>query len=323
MAAFSALNESYAGALLEDGEIAVGEQTARVAIDLRFMDVEIEALGLEENYMRLEYRHNRDNAEEVGKDALYLPQYIFDKVMKDSTEMAKNMNEYVQQIKRLHISSQTGLIMYYYPFRFVSRRNPAGPNLQMQEEAKPHALASNIDAEGSNLYRDVELKQWVVNMDYLRLKEPSERNQKIYRHIIRAFELLLHPLKFETINQNGSLVFTDEKSNQQITIDMLSDGFKSIFSIVLVIIKRLALAKDCNNEEFYEKEAIILIDEIDCHIHPKWQKNGCQLSGSYFLTASLLLQSIRRIFWIPCKRMKSEKLVSKRYYDRCSANRVY
>lgn len=272
VAAFSALNGNYAGALLEDDEIAVGEQTAKVAIALRFVDAEREELRLAENYMRLEYRHNRDNVEEVGKDPLYIPQYIFDKAMKDSTEASKNMSEYIKQINRLHISSQTGLIMYYDPFRFVSKRNPAGPNLQVQEGPKTHALACNIDAGGSNLYRDVELKQWVVNMDYLRLKEPSERNQKIYSHIIMAFELLLHPLKFETINQNGCLVFTDEKSNQQITIDMLSDGFKSIFSIVLDIIKRLALAEDYSNEEFYEKEAVILIDEIDCHIHPKWQK---------------------------------------------------
>ena len=55
---------------------------------------------------------------------------------------------------------------------------------------------------------------------------------------------------------------------------MLSDGFKSIFVIITAIILRLALAsEDEKTELFYEKEAIILIDEIDCHIHPKWQKN--------------------------------------------------
>ena len=272
VAAFYALNENFAGALLEDDEITLGGQMAKIDIDLRFAEQERASLGLEEDYMQLEYRHCRDNDEEAREDALYIPQYVFDNAIRTEAEVRDGMNEYIRLVSRLRASSQAGLIMYYDPFRFVSKKNPAGPNLQMQEGPKTHALACNIDAEGSNLYRDVELKQWVVNMDYLRLKEPSERNQEIYKHIIKAFELLLHPLKFETINQNGSLVFIDEKNNQQITIDMLSDGFKSIFSIVLDIIKRLALAQDYENKEFYEKEVVILIDEIDCHIHPKWQK---------------------------------------------------
>lgn len=32
-------------------------------------------------------------------------------------------------------------------------------------------------------------------------------------------------------------------------------------------------SSDPHNSKFYEKEAVILIDEIDCHIHPKWQRN--------------------------------------------------
>ena len=41
---------------------------------------------------------------------------------------------------------------------------------------------------------------------------------------------------------------------------------------MLDIIRRLALAADNDNEKFYMSEAVVLIDEIDCHIHPKWQR---------------------------------------------------
>lgn len=271
VAAFSASTPDYAGAPLQDDEITLGKQSARVVLELKFADFEKEILRLKENYMQLNYKHHRDIDEGDIKDALYAPAYDFNQ-LQEVKELQPDMVEYVLQLRQLVLNPQMGLIMYYDPFRFISSRNPAGPNLQISESPKTHALACNIDSEGRNLYRDVELKQWVVNMDYLRLKEPSERNQDIYSHIIRAFDLLMHPLKFETINQNGCLVFFDEKNNQQITIDMLSDGFKSIFSIVLDVIKRLAMAPDYENQEFYEKEAVILIDEIDCHIHPKWQK---------------------------------------------------
>ena len=54
---------------------------------------------------------------------------------------------------------------------------------------------------------------------------------------------------------------------------MLSDGFKSIFLIISEILFRLSMTKNSSVEYFYENEAVILIDEIDCHIHPRWQKN--------------------------------------------------
>lgn len=62
--------------------------------------------------------------------------------------------------------------------------------------------------------------------------------------MIKAFELLSHPLKFEAINQNGNIMFKNEEDGKQLSVDMLSDGFKSIFSIVLDIIRRLALAPE-------------------------------------------------------------------------------
>ena len=101
------------------------------------------------------------------------------------------------------------------------------------------------------------------------LKGEKPYYQTIFNHVIKAFELLFHPLLFQ-----------DNNSNELLDIDMLSDGFKSIFVIITAIILRLALASEDEEENedgtaelFYEKEAIILIDEIDCHIHPKWQKN--------------------------------------------------
>lgn len=272
VAAFSAVAADYAGAMLQDDEIALGEQSARVVLELKFADLEKATLGLKEKSMLINYKHLKDIGEENIRDLLYTYIYDFDQLQEVRENQPGKYMEYAEQLRQLAQNPQTGLIMYYDPFRFISSRNPAGPNLQISESPKTHALACNIDSEGRNLYRDVELKQWVVNMDYLRLKEPSERNQDIYGHIIRAFDLLMHPLKFETINQNGCLVFFDEKNDQQITIDMLSDGFKSIFSIVLDVIKRLAMAPDYENQEFYEKEAVILIDEIDCHIHPRWQR---------------------------------------------------
>lgn len=94
--------------------------------------------------------------------------------------------------------------------------------------------------------------------------------------------LEVNPLKFQYIDTEGSIVFKDDRTGENISLDMLSDGFKSLFFIAIDIIRRLSLAETFKNEIFYMKEAIILIDEIDCHIHPKWQRK--------------LLSSLRELF---------------------------
>ena len=277
VAAFSVVDNDYQGELFTDDAVAFGERHLRVSLDLEINRNEKSIINYDETHIELIYQHitdeeyeslihEKDNNDEenieVEKDILYIPSDISDTCFK----------QYPNAILALLWKEQVGLIMYYDSFRFVSNKNPVGPNLQQIKSSKESALSSNLNKNGENCYRDLDLKQWIVNMDYTRLKEPTRRNKAIYNHMIKAFELLFHPLKFETINQNGNIMFKNEEDGQQLSVDMLSDGFKSIFSIVLDIMRRLALAPDFDNEEFYMKEAVILIDEIDCHIHPKWQR---------------------------------------------------
>jgi predicted ATP-binding protein involved in virulence len=69
--------------------------------------------------------------------------------------------------------------------------------------------------------------------------------------------------------------YTDENGNKQKhPFHELSDGFKNTLSLVGDIAYRMAVL----NPQFFadvtkKTPGIILIDEIDQHLHPKWQKN--------------------------------------------------
>lgn len=59
-----------------------------------------------------------------------------------------------------------------------------------------------------------------------------------------------------------------------ISFDCLSEGYKSIIIFVVDLIYRLV--HDDNDDEetkVLEKKAIVLVDEIELHIHPRWQMN--------------------------------------------------
>ena len=58
-----------------------------------------------------------------------------------------------------------------------------------------------------------------------------------------------------------------QKSGKEISIDLLSDGEKSLLAMVSDLSRRLA-----ESYQNLEAAALVLIDEIELHLHPEWQR---------------------------------------------------
>lgn len=93
--------------------------------------------------------------------------------------------------------------------------------------------------------------------------------------------------------------FVIEKEGQEIKFERLSDGEKCYITLVLDIARRLSLQND-GSKPILECEQLILIDEVDLHLHPSWQL--CVVSNllrkfprcQFFVTShsSLVLSSL-------------------------------
>jgi ABC-type hemin transport system ATPase subunit len=57
-----------------------------------------------------------------------------------------------------------------------------------------------------------------------------------------------------------------------IEVAQLSDGERGTLALVLDLTRRLAQANPETTDPAAESEAVVLIDEIDLHLHPKWQR---------------------------------------------------
>ena len=60
------------------------------------------------------------------------------------------------------------------------------------------------------------------------------------------------------------------KSGQALKINQLSDGEKCLLALVADLARRLAIANPLGNP--LKGQGIILLDEIDLHLHPQWQR---------------------------------------------------
>ncbi|MCR9159457.1 MAG: AAA family ATPase [bacterium] len=69
----------------------------------------------------------------------------------------------------------------------------------------------------------------------------------------------------------SQLVF--DKAGQVLSADMLSDGERSLIVLAMTISRRLALLQYGFDAPMKARVATVVIDEIELHLHPKWQRS--------------------------------------------------
>ena len=62
-----------------------------------------------------------------------------------------------------------------------------------------------------------------------------------------------------------------EKDGKRLTVNQLSDGEKCLIALIGDLARRMAIANPASDNPLHGS-GIILIDEIDLHLHPKWQR---------------------------------------------------
>lgn len=260
----SVYNHVYGGELFDETDISNGEERCLIDLELEFNPKEQKFLFENDDI-------NSDKLKSVshvivGKQKVdgNLVDIIYT-LLQTSDEYNRFRNKFISP------NFDGGYIFYFDAFRYLPRFEIEGPNTALiPSNKKENILASSIIDYKTVNQKFLYVKQWLVNLDFKRLKNPSPENEFVFQHIINSFNNLFSPYRFSKITDDGQVLF--ENKEDIVSLDKLSDGFKNIFIVIGEIFYRLYLSEN-ENIRFFEKEAIILIDEIDCHLHPKWQVN--------------------------------------------------
>ncbi|NBC47092.1 MAG: AAA family ATPase [Gammaproteobacteria bacterium] len=62
-----------------------------------------------------------------------------------------------------------------------------------------------------------------------------------------------------------------DKNGMRLSVDQLSDGEKCLMAMIGDLARRMAIANPARDHPL-DGEGVLLIDEIDLHLHPKWQR---------------------------------------------------
>ncbi len=168
----------------------------------------------------------------------------------------------------------TGTAVAFDVHRLLPPYAVAGPNTQgVVKHRLQSAMEPTIRRTGQMQQRFRQLKQWIVNLDFYRAKAKADRNEEspTWETLRQALDTILAPYMFERVDDNFEVLFSTPTG--LVPIEALSDGFRSVFVIVTELLLRLSLTTDDPNR-LLQQEAVCLIDEIDAHLHPRWQERA-------------------------------------------------
>lgn len=90
--------------------------------------------------------------------------------------------------------------------------------------------------------------------------------------------------------QRSPKCFVIDKEGRRLKFDQLSDGEKSYIVLVADIARKLSMTHPHLENPVYG-DGIILIDEIDLHLHPRWQRDVIPMICSVFPNCQFILST--------------------------------
>ena len=112
--------------------------------------------------------------------------------------------------------------------------------------------------------------------DWMRVQEALAKEQNTAKRHLQVLRSAVD--RFLPTYEN--LRPADEKSSHllidqygvALDVAQLSDGERGVLALVLDLARRLSQANPSLDDPLSEGHAVVLIDEIDLHLHPKWQR---------------------------------------------------
>lgn len=114
-------------------------------------------------------------------------------------------------------------------------------------------------------------EQWMVYLDYRIAKEKDKESTRQKELGIAAINKLLpESVKYDSVTAEGRILF--DVDGMKVPTISLSDGYRSVLALAGDLVWRLIQAFPESKDPLKE-EGIVLIDELDIHLHPMWQRD--------------------------------------------------
>jgi energy-coupling factor transporter ATP-binding protein EcfA2 len=165
-------------------------------------------------------------------------------------------------------------------------------------------LARHLSAFGEDIAL-TEALNWLHALHVKKLeKHPDGLILEDLKRLINEGGLLPHGAKFESMSSEG-IVFKDGNGNE-IPVGELSDGYRSILSMTFELIRQMVGAYGAEQvfrsirqgQMKIDVPGVVIVDEIDAHLHPTWQRRIGAWFCQYFPKVQFIVTTHS---WMVCQ----------------------
>ena len=124
-----------------------------------------------------------------------------------------------------------------------------------------------------------EVDQWLKDLNHKSLENKTAETQQleILLTILRD-ELMPNEITIDRVDSDG--LWLRDRKGLKLAWTEMSDGYRSALALLADILRHLIKAygvtglvgRDPDGRIFVKRSGVVLIDEIDAHLHPEWQR---------------------------------------------------
>lgn len=171
-------------------------------------------------------------------------------------------------LKRIRASRQQPLMIYYSTRRSIFEDSGKATS---ERTAGGQAVAY-ADALAIRSFRIPEFAHWWLAREVLSAEGAIDR--QILSTLESAVIMFLEEFSALRVvrNDDGVTALKLTKGHTELDVELLSDGERGILALVLDLTRRLVQANPGIDDPLAKGKAVVLIDELDLHLHPRWQR---------------------------------------------------
>ncbi|MGO4773638.1 AAA family ATPase [Flavobacterium sp. W22_SRS_FK3] len=143
----------------------------------------------------------------------------------------------------------------------------------------------------------VNSEEWFLQKEWASIKSEEETKEKFYREfeVVKSVLIDMLPdvkdIRSKPINESNSKPILEVNTSfGWINLRNLSFGYQTLIALVVDIASKM-MEKYPKSLNALSEPVVILIDEIDLHLHPKWQRTVIDKLSQHFPKAQFIATS--------------------------------
>lgn len=124
-----------------------------------------------------------------------------------------------------------------------------------------------------------EVDQWLRSLSHKKLEGKTDEGAQLDLLVeLLRDDLLPNEITVDHVDSDG--LWLRDRNNLKLSWSEMSDGYRAALALLMDIVRHLItvygvddlLARDDDGKLYVSRPGVVMIDEIDAHLHPEWQQ---------------------------------------------------